>query len=162
MVPSYHKLDSFFKSLFMLQRMFPSNALWTNGGPGVWKTFPCQGVITSRMRRPWTPVLYTQVVADMYSTYQELYLKIYNIRRTKSQNLNDSHLVLKSSLPNPFKSGVKSRMKMWWTIPLPTKVRLILETWRYKRLVFCRVVVPVLMKQHQDASQYRKRITIRH
>ena len=40
------------------------------------------------------------------------YRKISNIRRTKSQNLNDSHLVLKSSLPNPLKPGVKSRMKM--------------------------------------------------
>ena len=40
------------------------------------------------------------------------YRKISNIRRTKSQNLKDSHLVLKSSLPNPLKPGVKSRMKM--------------------------------------------------
>ena len=40
------------------------------------------------------------------------YRKVSNIRRTKSQNLNDSHLVLKSSLPNPLKPGVKSRMKM--------------------------------------------------
>ena len=40
------------------------------------------------------------------------YRKLSNIRRTKSQNLNDSHLVLKSSLPNPLKPGVKSRMKM--------------------------------------------------
>ena len=39
-------------------------------------------------------------------------VKSLNIRRTKSQNLNDSHLVLKSSLPNPFKPGVKSIMKM--------------------------------------------------
>ena len=39
------------------------------------------------------------------------YRKVSNIRRTKSQNLNDSHLVLKSSLPNPLKPGVKSRMK---------------------------------------------------
>ena len=40
------------------------------------------------------------------------YRKISNIRRTKSQNLNDSHLVLQLSLPNPIKPGVKSRMKM--------------------------------------------------
>ena len=40
------------------------------------------------------------------------YRKVSNIRRTKSQNWNDSHLVLKSSLPNPLKPGVKSRMKM--------------------------------------------------
>ena len=40
------------------------------------------------------------------------YRKISNMRHTKSQNSNDSHLVLKSSLPNPLKPGVKSRMKM--------------------------------------------------
>ena len=40
------------------------------------------------------------------------YRKISNIRRTKSQNLNDSHLVLKSSLPNPLKPGVKSITQM--------------------------------------------------
>ena len=40
------------------------------------------------------------------------YRKIYNIRRTKSQNLSDSHLVLQSPLPNPLKPGIKSIMKM--------------------------------------------------
>ena len=40
------------------------------------------------------------------------YRKISNISRTKSQNLNDSRIVLQLSLPNPLKSGVKSRMKM--------------------------------------------------
>ena len=46
------------------------------------------------------------------SLVQIKYRKVSNIRRTESQNLNDSHLVLKSSLPNPLKPGVKSRMKM--------------------------------------------------
>ena len=41
------------------------------------------------------------------------YHKISNISCTKSKNLNDSHLVLQSSLPNPLKPGVKSRMKMY-------------------------------------------------
>ena len=41
-----------------------------------------------------------------------MYCKISNIRCTKSQNLNDSHLILKSSLVNPLKPSVKSRMKM--------------------------------------------------
>ena len=41
-----------------------------------------------------------------------MYRTISNIRRTKSQNLNDSCLVMQLSLPNPLKSGVKSRMKM--------------------------------------------------
>ena len=36
-----------------------------------------------------------------------IYRKISNIRRTKSQNLNDSRLVLHSSLPNLLKRGVK-------------------------------------------------------
>ena len=38
--------------------------------------------------------------------------KIYNIRCTKSQNLNDSRLVFQLSPPNTLKPGVKSRMKM--------------------------------------------------
>ena len=41
------------------------------------------------------------------------YRVVSNIRRTKSQYLNDSHLVLKSSLANHLKPSVKSRMKMW-------------------------------------------------
>ena len=40
------------------------------------------------------------------------YSKISNISRTKSPNLNVSRLVLQLCLPNPMKSGVKSRMKM--------------------------------------------------
>ena len=40
------------------------------------------------------------------------YRKVSNIRRTKSQNLTDSRLVLKLSVPNPLKLGIKSRMKM--------------------------------------------------
>ena len=41
------------------------------------------------------------------------YRKISNISHTKSQSLNDSHLVLQSFLPNPLRPGVKSRMKIW-------------------------------------------------
>ena len=40
------------------------------------------------------------------------YRKVSNIRRTKSQNLNASRLILLLSLPNPLKPGVKLRMKM--------------------------------------------------
>ena len=36
-----------------------------------------------------------------------MYRNTSNIRRTKSQNLNDSRLVLQLSLPNLLKSGVK-------------------------------------------------------
>ena len=38
--------------------------------------------------------------------------KISNISCTKSQNLNDAHLVLQLTLPNPLKPDVKLRMKM--------------------------------------------------
>ena len=41
------------------------------------------------------------------SIHTEIYRKFSNIRRTKSQNLNDSHLVLHFSLPNLLKPGVK-------------------------------------------------------
>ena len=41
------------------------------------------------------------------------YRKLSNIRCTKSQNLNDSHLVLKSSLANVLKPSVKSWMEMY-------------------------------------------------
>ena len=40
------------------------------------------------------------------------YCKVSNIRRTKFQNLNVSHLILQLSFPNPLKPGVKSRMKI--------------------------------------------------
>ena len=40
------------------------------------------------------------------------YRKVSNIRRAKFQYLNDSHLDLQSSLPNPLQQGVKLRMKM--------------------------------------------------
>ena len=42
----------------------------------------------------------------------EGYCQTYTIRHTKSKNLNVSHLVWQSPLPNPLKPGVKSRMKM--------------------------------------------------
>ena len=42
----------------------------------------------------------------------DYYRIVSNIRRTKLQNLNDSRPALQLSLPNPLKSGVKSRMKI--------------------------------------------------
>ena len=41
-----------------------------------------------------------------------MYRQISNIRCTQSQNINVCRLVLKVSLPNPLKPGVKLRMKM--------------------------------------------------
>ena len=40
------------------------------------------------------------------------YRKVFNIGRAKSQYLNDSPLVLQSSMSNPLKQDVKLRMKM--------------------------------------------------
>ena len=45
-------------------------------------------------------------------TWHRLRAAASNIKCTKSQNLNVSRFVLPLSLPNPFKSGVKSRMKI--------------------------------------------------
>ena len=56
----------------------------------------------------WINHEYHLITSSVCTTYR----KISNIRRTKSQNLNDFHFVLKSSLPNLLKPGVKSRMKM--------------------------------------------------
>ena len=47
-----------------------------------------------------------------YQSKQAKCRKMSNISCTKSQNLNDSRLDLKQSLPNPLKPCVKSRMKM--------------------------------------------------
>ena len=41
-----------------------------------------------------------------------MYRRISNIKRTKSQSLNNPRLVLHLSLPHPLKPGIKSRMKM--------------------------------------------------
>ena len=57
-------------------------------------------------------VLKCQPFYSVPSVWTYCTVKSLNISRTKSQNLNDSHFVLKSSLPNPLKPGVKSRMKM--------------------------------------------------
>ena len=48
-----------------------------------------------------------------YSYRQMIYREISNISPTKSQNLNDSRLVLQLPLPNPLMPCVKSRTKMW-------------------------------------------------
>ena len=57
----------------------------------------------------WLFVLPTRNSAALLQT---TYHKTSNISRIKSQNLNVSNLVLQLSLLNPFKLGVKSRMKM--------------------------------------------------
>ena len=41
-----------------------------------------------------------------------IYRQTSNIRRTKTQNLNDSRLVLQLHLPNPLKPVIEAGMKM--------------------------------------------------
>ena len=51
-------------------------------------------------------------VLHRVSTITLTYRITSNIRRTESQNLNDSRVVLQLALPNPLKPGIKSIMKM--------------------------------------------------
>ena len=48
----------------------------------------------------------------MYVYFLFPYPQTFDIKQTKYQNLNISHLILQLSLPNPMKPDVKSRMKM--------------------------------------------------
>ena len=50
------------------------------------------------------------VVLKLIHVY--IYPQASNVRHTKSQNSNVSHLILQLSMPNPLKPGVKLRMKM--------------------------------------------------
>ena len=70
----------------------------TTGGGRVHLNLPC-----------W---IYCKAPSLCRKLMKRTYRKVFNIRRTKSLNWNDSHLVLKLSLPNPLKPCVKSRMKM--------------------------------------------------
>ena len=74
-------------------------------------TFLATGFVPSTGGQICVPCSTTRVTGNVdWALWQ--YRKISNISSTKSQNLYDSHLVLRSSLPNPLKPGVKSRMKM--------------------------------------------------
>ena len=48
----------------------------------------------------------------MMAWFTETYRQFSNIRRTQSQNIYVSRVVLQLSLPNPLKPDVKLRMKM--------------------------------------------------
>ena len=61
--------------------------------------------------KPWSMSLYWLPGKHLGPLTNMDYRKVSNIRRTKSQNLNVSRLILKVSLPNPLKPGVKLRMK---------------------------------------------------
>ena len=51
----------------------------------------------------------------------------FNVGPTKSQKLNVSRLVLQLPLPNPFKPGVKSRIKMQLELHRQAKLKLHLS-----------------------------------
>ena len=61
-------------------------------------------------------VIYKMIIFGLSNIYFKCWHLTYrqtsNVRPTKSQNLNVSRFVLQWSLPNPFKPGVMSRMKM--------------------------------------------------
>ena len=91
--------------------------------------------------------IYTVCCASVcYALSLYIYRKFSNIRRTRSQNLNVSHLILQLFLCNILKPGaiywsqvlggyrpicVPPATSEWSTIVLPTKVWLILEVWLY-------------------------------
>ena len=53
----------------------------------------------------------TENIWEWYHQQWNCYRKISNMEDTKSQNSYDSHLVLKSSLPNPLKPGGRLNKK---------------------------------------------------
>ena len=55
---------------------------------------------------------FLSLISPHYKPHENYYRQISNIRRTKSQALHVSRLVLQLTLPNPLKPGIKSRMKM--------------------------------------------------
>ena len=61
------------------------------------------------------------------------YRQLSNIRRIKSQNINVSGLVLQLPLPNPFKPGVESRMKM----KLEQRRQVMLQLHLSKKQIYC-------------------------
>ena len=56
--------------------------------------------------------LQTSTLVERFDINKCVYRQIFNIRRTKSQNLDASRLVLQFPLCNILKPDVKSRMKM--------------------------------------------------
>ena len=83
------------------------------------------------------------IVFSRNSVKMWIYCKISNISCIKSQNLNNSRLVLQLSLPSLLKPSVKNEdvvvaaptgnaltTSEWSTILLPTKVYFILEVWQ--------------------------------
>ena len=82
-------------------------ALWSSlQRPVMWKAFPCDDSIMS-------PVTTEAIFVWRQHLHEgSIYRKSSSIKRTQTQNLNVSRLVLQLSLPNPLKSCAKLSMKM--------------------------------------------------
>ena len=65
------------------------------------------------------------------------YCKISNISGTKSENLNDSGLILQLFLPNPLKPGVKSKMKMQLGQRRQAMLQLHISDQQFNSLIMC-------------------------
>ena len=75
--------------------------------------------------------------AAMILIMENNYRKVSNIRRTKSQNLKASRLILQMSLPNPLKPGVKLRMKMYLEQRRQAMLQLHLSDQQFNCLLKC-------------------------
>ena len=88
-------------------------------------------------------------VCVAWKHYFKYYRPISNIRHSKSQHLNVSHLVFQLPLPNPLMPGVEIENEdvvgaaptgdapstsEWSTILFPNKVHLILDVWLYIKI----------------------------
>ena len=83
-------------------------------------------------RNPKDPI---ECDTGCYKLSCRTYCQISYISHTKSQTFNVSCLVLQLSLPNPWKSGIKSGMKMI-KILLPSRVCFILEVLQYSSMAW--------------------------
>ena len=71
-----------------------------------------EGQLRCYDNRDVSQVIVSAVIQQQGLSQYSIYRQFSNIRRTQSQNITVSRLVLQLSLPNPMKSGVKLRMKM--------------------------------------------------
>ena len=71
-----------------------------------------RGPLTHQLDMPTVPVGVNSTLTLVQFQWKYNYHQTLNIRCTKSQNLNVSHLILQLSFPNALKPGAKLRMKM--------------------------------------------------
>ena len=77
-----------------------------------WAVLPLSFRITSLQLRAILPMPDRLIASATSLKGIDKYPQTTNIKCTRSQNLNDPHLILQLSLPNSLKPGVKLRMKM--------------------------------------------------